>query len=139
MVMDMLFGVRHPHRRSERGSFCQVASRDSVAQEVLRSMKGSLLNFEAAPLLDWLPGETLFSIVSRHHCFWGHTLSSRTSLLVFRSDRTGRQHDFYGWLGNPHPELKVDWEPRRKSHGRGRSKADIRLSWYPGRATRSWP
>ena len=26
-------------------------------------------------LLDWLPGETLFSLVSRLHRFWGYSLA----------------------------------------------------------------
>jgi Tn7-like transposition protein D/TniQ len=44
--------------------------------------------------LEWLPGETLFSLVSRHHLFWGHPLSSRTCEQFFGHKRAGSQHDF---------------------------------------------
>lgn len=43
--------------------------------------------------LSWLPGETLFSLVSRHHCFWGHALSTRTCEQFFDHPRAGSQHD----------------------------------------------
>ncbi len=43
--------------------------------------------------LSWLPGETLFSLVSRHHYFWGHALSARTCEQFFGHTRAGSQHD----------------------------------------------
>lgn len=43
--------------------------------------------------LSWLPGETLFSLVSRHHCFSGHALSARTCKQFFGHERAGSQHD----------------------------------------------
>jgi len=43
--------------------------------------------------LSWLPGETLFSLISRHHYFWGHALSSRTCEQFFDHPRAGSQHD----------------------------------------------
>ncbi len=49
--------------------------------------------FGDAPLLSWLPDETLFSLVSRHHKFWGHGLAKQTNLLLFGRSRGGSQHD----------------------------------------------
>lgn len=49
--------------------------------------------FGKATLLAWLPGESLFSLVSRHHYFWGHALSARTCELFFGHPRAGSQHD----------------------------------------------
>lgn len=50
--------------------------------------------FGKTAYLAWLPGETLFSLVSRHHFFWGHPLSSRTCEQFFGHGRAGSQHDF---------------------------------------------
>lgn len=44
-------------------------------------------------LLPWLPGETLFSLCSRHHRLWGYRLSSRSSEVMFGGRRIGTQHD----------------------------------------------
>jgi Tn7-like transposition protein D/TniQ len=44
-------------------------------------------------LLRWLPGETLFSLISRHHVFWGHATAASTTRLFFDHDRGGSQHD----------------------------------------------
>lgn len=49
--------------------------------------------FGRPTFLAWLPSETLFSLVSRHHCFWGHALSARTCELFFGHPRAGSQHD----------------------------------------------
>lgn len=49
--------------------------------------------FGKITFLAWLPGETLFSLVSRHHCFWGHTLAARTCEQFFGHSRAGSQHD----------------------------------------------
>ena len=49
---------------------------------------------ESSPRLSWLPGETLFSLCSRHHALWGHPTSQRTSFLLFGGVRAGTQHDF---------------------------------------------
>lgn len=49
--------------------------------------------FDRPTLLAWLPGETLFSLVSRHHFFWGNPLSARTCEQVFGHRRAGSQHD----------------------------------------------
>lgn len=49
--------------------------------------------FENPAFLSWLPGETLFSLVSRHHYFWGYTLSARTCEHFFDHPRAGSQHD----------------------------------------------
>lgn len=45
-------------------------------------------------LLPWLPGETLFSLCSRHHRLWGHGLSWPSTQALFGSKRLGTQHDF---------------------------------------------
>lgn len=45
-------------------------------------------------LLDWLPGETLFSLVSRLHRFWGFPLSRQTCEALFGHAQQGSQHDF---------------------------------------------
>lgn len=49
--------------------------------------------FGESTFLAWLPGETLFSLVSRHHCFWGHPLAARTCEQFFCHSRAGSQHD----------------------------------------------
>jgi Tn7-like transposition protein D/TniQ len=50
--------------------------------------------FGKSAYLAWLPGETLFSLISRHHFFWGHPFSSRTCAQFFGHRRAGSQHDF---------------------------------------------
>ena len=49
--------------------------------------------FPPAPLLSWLPDEILFSLVSRHHLLWGHTVASRTSEQFFGHALAGTHHD----------------------------------------------
>lgn len=49
-------------------------------------------------LLQWLPGETLYSLVSRHHRLWGHRLAGQTAQVLFGNSRRGYQHDFPGGL-----------------------------------------
>jgi hypothetical protein len=44
-------------------------------------------------LLSWLPGETLFSLCSRHHRLWGYATSSRSTQILFGHLRAGMQHD----------------------------------------------
>ncbi|MBT9465546.1 MAG: TniQ family protein [Hydrogenophaga sp.] len=51
------------------------------------------------PLLSWLPGETLFSLVSRHHRLWGHDAPWRTADALFGGRRIGVHHDFPSGLG----------------------------------------
>lgn len=46
------------------------------------------------PMLRPLPGESLFSLCSRHHQFWGSATSARTTELLFGHQRRGSQHDF---------------------------------------------
>lgn len=48
----------------------------------------------ADPLLDWLPDETLFSLVSRLHRHWGYAGSWQSAQLLFGKPRAGTQHDF---------------------------------------------
>lgn len=55
--------------------------------------------FEGLPLLPWLPGETLFSLVSRHHHMWGHAVSSRTANLFFGHPQGGTHHDLPNRVG----------------------------------------
>ncbi|AMO93198.1 homeo-like domain protein [Collimonas fungivorans] len=49
--------------------------------------------FDSAELLSWLPGETLFSLISRHHYFWGHQFAKDTNIYLFGRSRSGSQHD----------------------------------------------
>lgn len=56
--------------------------------------------FGKPALLSWLPGETLFSLVSRHHHFRGHTLAVHTCEQFFGHPRAGSQHDFPSRLSN---------------------------------------
>lgn len=46
------------------------------------------------PLLDELPGESLFSHCARQHRMWGFTHASRTCNALFGSPRGGVHHDF---------------------------------------------
>lgn len=55
--------------------------------------------FEGLSLLPWLPGETLFSLVSRHHQMWGHAVSSRTADLFFGHPQGGTHHDLPNRVG----------------------------------------
>jgi len=50
--------------------------------------------FPAEQLLEWLPGETLFSLLSRQHQLSGFSVAARTSERFFGSSRAGSQHDF---------------------------------------------
>lgn len=45
------------------------------------------------PLLDWLPGESFFSLCSRHHRYWGHRLADATTRVLFGGRRIGSCHD----------------------------------------------
>lgn len=54
--------------------------------------------FPSTPILTWLDGETLFSLVSRYHFLSGHRLPRYTSLALFGSSRGGYQHDFTSHL-----------------------------------------
>lgn len=51
--------------------------------------------FDFGPgLLEWLPGETLFSLISRQHRLSGRRLAAETCRIFFGSARGGSQHDF---------------------------------------------
>lgn len=51
--------------------------------------------FDLPPsLLNWLPGETLFSLVSRQHAFWGYPGAGETSTILFGRRQAGIHHDF---------------------------------------------
>lgn len=56
--------------------------------------------FPDEQLLYWLPGETLFSLLSRQHLLSGTTLASRTSERFFGSSRGGSQHDIPSHLAS---------------------------------------
>ena len=43
--------------------------------------------------MSWLPGETLFSLVGRHHHFRGQALAAQTCEQFFGHPRSGSQHD----------------------------------------------
>lgn len=44
-------------------------------------------------LVDWLPEETLFSLASRLHRFWGMPLARQTCSALFMHPQQGSQHD----------------------------------------------
>ncbi|MDH4459559.1 MAG: TnsD family Tn7-like transposition protein [Nevskia sp.] len=52
-----------------------------------------VLELGPVPLLAWLPGETLFSLCSRQHGFWGHRHAWSTASLLFGGRHAGTQHD----------------------------------------------
>ena len=54
----------------------------------------SLQLFPVSPLLEWLPDEPLFSLVSRIHFLSGRHLSSQTSSILFGGNQSGIHHDF---------------------------------------------
>lgn len=45
------------------------------------------------PLLDWLPGETLFSLCSRYHFISGHRTPTQTCTALFGTHRAASAHD----------------------------------------------
>ena len=49
--------------------------------------------FQGLSSLAWIPGETLFSLASRHHQMWGYSVSSRSAILLFGHPQGGTQHD----------------------------------------------
>lgn len=51
------------------------------------------LDLGPAPLLEWLPDETLFSQCSRQHEFWGHAHARTTASILFGGKHAGTQHD----------------------------------------------
>lgn len=46
-----------------------------------------------APLLDWLSGETLYSLCSRFHVLSGHATPDRTCTALFKNRRSSTAHD----------------------------------------------
>lgn len=52
-----------------------------------------------AEMLDWLPDETLFSLVSRYHVWSGQPLAKATSRALFGNSNQGYQHDFPSNIG----------------------------------------
>lgn len=55
----------------------------------LDTTKAQSLLFERSELLQWLPGETLFSLASRFHFMSGRARSAHTSRLLFGANRGG--------------------------------------------------
>ncbi|MDD5177536.1 MAG: TnsD family Tn7-like transposition protein [Sterolibacterium sp.] len=47
----------------------------------------------SSPLLEWLPDETLFSLCSRHHQYWGYSTSWQSAQVMFGGRRAGTHHD----------------------------------------------
>jgi hypothetical protein len=54
--------------------------------------------FEPFPLLDWLPNESLYSLVSRSHGFRGFRQDWKTSQAFFGALREGAHYDLPGRL-----------------------------------------
>ncbi|QCB46949.1 TnsD family Tn7-like transposition protein [Hydrogenophaga sp. PAMC20947] len=46
------------------------------------------------PIPQWLPDETIFSLISRYHFLSGNRLASTTNLSLFGNKKSGWQHDF---------------------------------------------
>jgi len=49
--------------------------------------------FETSPILEWLPDESLFSLVSRIHFLSGRQLAGLTSCYLFKGQQSGTHHD----------------------------------------------
>ena len=45
------------------------------------------------PILEWLPGETLFSLCSRYHHITGHRIPAQSCRALFGTPRAGSAHD----------------------------------------------
>lgn len=45
------------------------------------------------PILEWLPGETLFSLCSRYHHIAGHRIPAQSCRALFGTPRAGSAHD----------------------------------------------
>lgn len=54
--------------------------------------------FGDEPALQWLPRETLYSLVSRLHHLWGNARAASTATVLFGQARRGAQHDLPGGL-----------------------------------------
>ncbi|WP_374355342.1 TnsD family Tn7-like transposition protein [Chitinimonas sp.] len=61
--------------------------------DYLASVENSLAD-DGRPLPEWLPDETLFSLLSRYHRLTGNRLASDTCRTLFGRHRQGCQHDF---------------------------------------------
>lgn len=72
-------------------------------------MQSRELNLPATTLLRWLPGETLFSLCSRQHRFWGHPRAWQTSLLLFDGRHAGAHHDLPNALGELVIRTRGQW------------------------------
>lgn len=75
-----------------------------------------LFKSDISTLLTAHPNETLYSIVSRLHAYWGYTLASKTNLILFGRVRGGYHHDPPPWsildarqhLASPSVPVDVD-------------------------------
>jgi len=69
-------------------------SEASTLTEIGVAVQDNLPGIEALPPLPrWLPGETVFSLVSRCHALSGHLLASRTCRALFGRAQQGCEHD----------------------------------------------
>ena len=57
----------------------------------LTHSSGRLLPYR--PILEWLPGETLFSLCSRYHRLSGHRIPAQSCMALFGTSRAGSAHD----------------------------------------------
>ncbi len=66
--------------------------------------------FDLPPsLLNWLPGETLFSLISRQHAFWGYSDAGETACILFGHRHAGYHHDFPSALDELFARTKGAW------------------------------
>jgi TniQ len=54
----------------------------------------SLFPTSSNPIPEWLPDETVFSLISRYHVLSGNIRPSATTLVLFGHHRSGCEHDF---------------------------------------------
>lgn len=64
-------------------------SNEKIARERQRRLELGA----ALPVTSWLPGETLFSLVGRHHIVACNRTAAATCMQLFGHVRSGRQHD----------------------------------------------
>lgn len=83
----------------------------SAASSASGSTAALELDFGSAPLLDWLPDETLFSLCSRQHSFWGYGHSWNTAKLLFGGRASGTHHDFPNCLDQLLGRVGPVWGP----------------------------
>ena len=89
-----------PRDRLSIRKLAPVRRQGGSGSEQTRQLTSTADLFGKPTFLALLPGETLSSLISRHHYFWGNALASKTCNQFFGHKRVGSQHDFPSHLGN---------------------------------------